>query len=83
MVELWLFCKGIGIITLTAFFVAILYAIISVLIENIIEDCLKIKKYADIKNENKELQEKINRLEIELVDKKLAKEYNDSKRTKN
>ena len=80
---LWWFCKGTGIVTLSIFFLAILYAVLSTLIENIVEDITNMKKYVELKKDYQELLEKVQRLEIELVDKKLAKEYNDNKGTKN
>ena len=41
---LWLICKGVGIIALTLFFIAIAYAVASTLIENIVKDIKKIDK---------------------------------------
>lgn len=83
MKTLLLFSQSLGLGAVSMFFVVLLYATTITLIKNVIKDCTKIKKYYEIKKENKELLEKIQRLEIELVDKELAKEYNDSKRTKN
>ena len=80
---LWLICKGTALVTLTLFILTILYAVISTLIKNILRDCKNIKKYEQLKKDYQELLEKVQRLEIELIDKKLAKEYNDDKRTKN
>lgn len=62
--------------------VTITYAIVSVLIETICKDLLKAKEVSILLKENYDLREKVNRLEMELVDKELAKEYNDNKRTK-
>lgn len=59
------------------------YAILSTLIETIYKDVLNKKEISRHIKENIELREKINQLEIELIDKELAKEYNDDKRTKN
>lgn len=80
---LWLICKGTALVTLTLFILTILYAVILTLIQNILRDCKNIKKYEQLKKDYQELLEKVQRLEIELVDKKLVKEYNDDKRTKN
>ena len=80
---LWLLCKGTALVTLTLFILTILYAVTSTLIQNILRDCKNIKKYEQLKKDYQELLEKVQRLEIELIDKKLAKEYNDDKRTKN
>ena len=80
---LWLICKVTALVTLTLFILTILYAVISTLIQNILRDCKNIKKYEQLKKDYQELLEKVQRLEIELVDKKLVKEYNDDKRTKN
>lgn len=80
---LWLICKGTALVTLTLFILTILYAVISTLIQNILRDCKNIKKYEQLKKDYQKLLEKVQRLEIELIDKKLAKEYNDDKRTKN
>lgn len=80
---LWWFCKGIGLVTLSMFFLTILYAILSTLIENVAEDITNMKKYIELKKDYQELLEKVQRLEIELVDKKLTEEYNNNKGTKN
>lgn len=80
---LWLICKGTALVTLTLFILTILYAVISTLIQNILRDCKNIKKYEQLKKDYQELLEKVQRLGIELIDKKLAKEYNNDKRTKN
>lgn len=82
MKTLLLFSQALGLGAVSMFFVLLLYASAVTLINNIIRDWTKIKQYNDIKKENKELLEKIQRLEIELVDKKLAEEYNKNKRTK-
>ena len=58
------------------------YAIVSVLIETIRKDLLKAKEVSRLLKENVELREEVERLKIELVDKKLAEEYNKKKRTK-
>lgn len=62
---------------------AMSYAALSALISTICSDILKRRDVTRLIKENCDLREKINRLEIELVDKELAKEYNDNKRTKN
>ena len=80
---LWLICKVTALVTLTLFILTILYAVISTLIQNILRDCKNIKKYEQLKKDYQELLGKVQRLEIELIDKELAKEYNDDKRTKN
>lgn len=82
MKTLLLFSQALGLGAISMFFVLLLYATTVTLINNIIRDWTKIKQYNDIKKENKELLEKIQKLEIELVDKKLAEEYNKNKRTK-
>lgn len=60
-----------------------IYAIVSALIDIICNDLLKAKEVSRLLKENVKLREEIERLKIELVDKGLAKEYNDDKRTKN
>ena len=62
---------------------AMSYAALSALISTICSDISKRRDVTRLIKENFDLREKINRLEIELVDKELAKEYNDNKRTKN
>jgi len=62
--------------------VTMTYAILSVLIETICKDVLKRKEVGRLIKENIDLKEKINQLEVELIDKELAKEYNEEKRTK-
>lgn len=59
------------------------YAIVSALIGIICKDLLKAKEVSRLLKENVKLREEIERLKIELVDKKLAKEYDKEKRTKN
>ena len=59
------------------------YAIASTLVGIIYKDILNKKETSRLIKENIDLKEKINQLEIELIDKELAKEYNDNKRTKN
>ena len=53
------------------------YAILSVLVETIKQDVFKRKEITRLMKENIELNEKVQRLEIELVDKELEKEYNE------
>ena len=62
---------------------AISYAALSGLIQTIRKDFLKRREIHRLIKENIDLKEKNNQLEIELIDKELAKEYNDKKRTKN
>jgi hypothetical protein len=62
---------------------AMSYAALSGLIEIIRKDFLKRREIGRLIKENIDLKEKINQLEIELVDKELAKEYNEKRRTKN
>lgn len=62
---------------------AMSYAALSGLIETIRKDFLKRREIGRLIKENIDLKEKINQLEIELVDKELAKEYNEKRRTKN
>lgn len=59
------------------------YVFLSVLIDIIKKDIFKRREFDRLIKENIELNEKVQRLEIELVDKKLAEEYNNNKRTKN
>ena len=61
---------------------AMSYAALSGLIETIRKDFFRRKEIHRLIKENIELKEKINQLEIELIDKELAKEYNEEKRTK-
>ena len=70
---LWLLCKGTGIVTLTLFLLSILYAVISTLLQNILRDCRNIKKIHELKKDYQELLEKVQRLEIELIDKQINK----------
>lgn len=62
---------------------AMSYAALSGLIQTIRKDFLKKREIDRLLKENVKLREEIERLKIELVDKGLAKEYNDDKRTKN
>lgn len=62
---------------------AMSYAALSALISTICSDISKRRDVTRLIKENIDLKEKINQLEIELVDKELAKEYNNNKRTKN
>ena len=59
------------------------YVFLSTLVDIIKKDMFKKREIGRLIKENIDLKEKIQRLEIELVDKELAKEYNDNKRTKN
>ena len=70
-------------VTLILGCLAMSYAIASTLVGIIYKDILNKKEVGRLIKENIDLKEKINQLEIELIDKKLAKEYNDDKRTKN
>lgn len=70
---LWLLCKGTGIVTLTLFLLSILYAVISTFIQNVLRDFRNIKKYEELKKDYQELLEKIQRLEVELIDKEINK----------
>lgn len=60
---------------------AMSYAALSGLVETIRKDFLKRKEIGRLIKENIDLKEKIQRLEIELIDKELDKEYNQNKRT--
>ena len=62
---------------------AMSYAALSGLIQTIRKDFLKKREIDRLLKENVKLSEEIERLKIELVDKVLAKDYNDDKRTKN
>ena len=66
-------CQAIGLGTLTLFFLSLLYAVASTLIQNILRDCRNIKKYQQLKKDYEELLKKVQRLEIELVDKQINK----------
>lgn len=66
---LWLLCKSTGLVALTLFLFAIIYAVVSTLLQNILRDFLRLKKYIELKQENEKLVEKIEKLEIELIDK--------------
>lgn len=66
-------------VALTLFAVAVSYAIITTIIGNVAKDILKIKSRKELLDENKSLKAKIAELEIELVDKKLEKEYNEKR----
>lgn len=70
-------------VTLILGCLAMSYAIASTLINIIYTDILNKKEAGRLLKENIDLRDKIQRLEIELIDKELAKEYNDDKRTKN
>lgn len=70
---LWLLCKGTGIVTLTLFLLSILYAVISTFIQNVLRDFKNIKKYEELKKDYQELLEKVQRLEVELIDKEINK----------
>lgn len=70
-------------VTLILGCLAMSYAIASTLVSIIYNDILNKKETSRLIKENIDLKEKINQLEIELIDKELAKEYNDDKRTKN
>ena len=52
------------------------YAILSVLIETIKQDIFKRKEIGRLMEENVELREKINQLEMELIDNNINKQYN-------
>ena len=52
------------------------YAILSVLIETIKQDIFKRKEITGLMEENVELREKINQLEMELIDNNINKQYN-------
>lgn len=69
-------------VTLILGCLAMSYAIASTLVSIIYKDILNKKETSRLIKENIDLKEKINQLEIELVDKKLAEEYNNN-RTKN
>lgn len=62
---------------------AMSYAALSALISTVCSDISKRRDVTRLIKENCDLREKVNRLEMELVDKKLAKEYNEKRRTKN
>ena len=70
-------------VTLILGCLAMSYAIASTLVGIIYNDILNKKETSRLIKENIDLKEKINQLEIELVDKELAKEYNENKGTKN
>lgn len=80
---LWLICKGTVLVTVTLFFLTVLYAVLSTLIQNILRDCKNIKKYEQLKKDYQELLEKVQRLEIELIDKELEIDYTKLKLNKN
>jgi uncharacterized membrane protein (DUF106 family) len=80
---LWLICKGTVLVTVTLFFLTVLYAVISTLIQNILRDCKNIKKYEQLKKDYQELLEKVQRLEVELIDKELEIDYTKLKLNKN
>ena len=52
------------------------YAILSVLIETIKQEVFKRKEITRLMEENVELREKINQLEMELIDNNINKQYN-------
>ena len=80
---LWLICKGTVLVTVTLFFLTVLYAVLSTLIQNILRDCKNIKKYEQLKKDYQELLEKVQRLEMELIDKELEIDYTKLKLNKN
>ena len=52
------------------------YAILSVLIETIKQEVFKRKEITGLMEENVELREKIDQLEMELIDNNINKQYN-------
>ena len=70
---LWILCKAIALIVSIMFGLTILYAIISTFVQNILRDCKNIKKYQELKSDYEQLLKKVERLEIELVDKEINK----------
>ena len=80
---LFLLCKGTALVTLTLFLLSVLYAVISTLLKNILMDCRIVKKYVELKEDYEQLLKKVQKLEVELVDKQLEIEYTMDRLKKN